>query len=343
MCKRNNSLDIAKGLAVLLMIWGHCIQFGNGSDFLQQQGYYDDVIYRSIYSFHMPLFAIIGGYLLSCSLKKRTTKSVLSSRLKNLAIPIISWSLVNYIIEASTYGMAESIVGGLKQYFWVLMGTLWFLWAMLFCSVCVMLIHSACKDNVSVFIVVFVLNMITPDSFNLNYFKFLYPFFAAGYLWKEEDIGKRLNKLLSSRMRFAYVGGLFLIWVILLTQFKKEVFIYQSGFTLLGKGNPEKQLFIDIFRVLIGLCGSVWMLFFANCISKTILAKFLSTLGKNSLGIYIVNNYVNIYILKIFCANMKQNAAWVIALTCITMFVCLAISLLIGRNKSLNKLLLGGR
>ena len=287
MCKRNNSLDIAKGLAVLLMIWGHCIQFGNGSDFLQQQGYYDDVIYRSIYSFHMPLFAVIGGYLLSCSLKKRTTKSVLSSRLKNLAIPIISWSLV------------------------------------------------------SVFIVVFVLNMITPDSFNLNYFKFLYPFFAAGYLWKE-DIGKRLNKLLSSRMRFAYVGGLFLIWVILLTQFKKEVFIYQSGFTLLGKGNPEKQLFIDIFRVLIGLSGSVWMLLFANCISKTILAKFLSTLGKNSLGIYIINNYVNIYI-EDFCADMKQNAAWVIVLTCITTFVCLAISLLIGRNKSLNKLLLGGR
>lgn len=78
--------------------------------------------------------------------------------------------------------------------------------------------------------------------------------------------------------------------MILLTQFKKEVFIYQSGFTLLGKGNPEKQLFIDIFRVLIGLCGSVWMLLFANCISKTILVKFLSTLGKNSLGIYIVNN-----------------------------------------------------
>lgn len=343
MCRRNNTLDIAKGFAVLLMVWGHCIQYGNGSSFLQEQCYYNDVIFRAIYSVHMPLFAIIGGYLLSCSLKRRSTMRVLSSRVKGLGIPIIVWSLTNYIIAISIYGMAEGIIGSLKQYFWILMGTLWFLWAMLFCSVCVMFIHCVCKDYVVAFIAVFVLNTITPDGYNLNYFKFLYPFFAVGYLWEEKGIGKRMNKILSNRTKFACGGVLFVVWLILLTQFNKEVYIYQSGFTLLNKENLGKQLFIDVFRTLIGLCGSAWILLLAIYIGNTILAKLFIKLGKNSLGIYTINSYANLYILKKICATMEPNAVRVIVLTCITMIICLAVSLLIRRSKSLDKLFLGGR
>ena len=206
MYKRNNYLDIAKGIAALLMVWGHCIQFGNGSIFLQQQCYYDDVIYRSIYSFHMPLFAIIGGYLLSCSLKKRSSLNVMSVRLKSLGLPILVWSLVNYIIEISTHGLADGIIGIMKQYFWTLMSTHWFLWAMLFCSICVILIHGVCNNSVVAFIAVFVLSMIIPDKFNLSYFKFLYPFFAIGYLWDNQSIGDRMKELMLGKAKLAWGG-----------------------------------------------------------------------------------------------------------------------------------------
>lgn len=343
MCKRNDNLDIAKGIAVLLMVLGHCIQYGNGNEFLQQQYYYNDIVYRSIYSFHMPLFAVIGGYLLSGSLKKKSIIDVLDSRVKSLGVPIVVWSLVNYIIEVLTYGRSEGIIGGLKQYFWTLMGTFWFLWAMLFCTVCVLFVHNICKDAVVVFVIVFILNMITPDGYNLNYFKFLYPFFAVGYLWKAKDIGKEMNEILISKKKVILGGVLFVIWLALLTQFKKEMFIYQSGFSLIGKENIGNQLFIDVFRILIGFCGSVCILLLTSCIRKTAIAAFFIKLGKQSLGIYIINNYVNLYILKIFCVNIIPNAVWIIALTCFITFVCLAISLLISKNKLLDKLLLGGR
>lgn len=151
----------------------------------------------------MPLFAIVVGYLLSCSLKKRSAMLVLSSRWRSLGIPIIIWSLVNYIIELSLYGMKEGIIGGLKQYFWILLGTRWFLWALLFCSVCVVFIHCVCKDYIAVFVVVFALALFTPDEYNLNYFKFLYPFFTIGYLWEWKGIGEKLNKIFSVRTKIA--------------------------------------------------------------------------------------------------------------------------------------------
>lgn len=205
--KRNDNLDIAKGFAIFLVVWGHCIQYGNGGNFIQQQRYYDDIIFQAIYSFHMPLFAIIGGYLLSCSLKKRSAMLVLSSRWRSLGIPIIIWSLVNYIIDLSLYGMEDGLIGGLKQYFWILLGTLWFLWALLFCSVCVVFIHCVCKDYVVAFAVVFALSLITSDGYNLNYFKFLYPFFTMGYLWERKGVGEKLNKILSGRIKIAGRGG----------------------------------------------------------------------------------------------------------------------------------------
>lgn len=58
---KRNYIDCVRGIAVFLMVWGHTIQCGNGQAFIDEKSYYSDLIFRSIYSFHMPLFAIWGG------------------------------------------------------------------------------------------------------------------------------------------------------------------------------------------------------------------------------------------------------------------------------------------
>lgn len=58
---KRNYIDCVRGIAVFLMVWGHTIQCGNGQAFIGEKSYYSDLIFRSIYSFHMPLFAILGG------------------------------------------------------------------------------------------------------------------------------------------------------------------------------------------------------------------------------------------------------------------------------------------
>lgn len=73
---KRNYIDCVRGIAVFLMVWGHTIQCGNGQAFIDEKSYYSDLIFRSIYSFHMPLFAILGGGLF-CSLP---WKSILAKR-----------------------------------------------------------------------------------------------------------------------------------------------------------------------------------------------------------------------------------------------------------------------
>lgn len=100
---------------------------------------------------------------------------------------------------------------------------------------------------------------------------------------------------------------------------------------------------IDVFRVLIGLCGSGWILLSTICISKTVLAKLFIKLGKNSLGVYIANSYVNLYILEVLFKDLSPNVVRVIVLTCIITLVCLSVVMLMGKNKTLSRLLFGGR
>lgn len=51
--------NTVKGVAVFLMLWGHCIQYCAMDSF----DCFGNVVYKAIYSFHMPLFMLISGYL----------------------------------------------------------------------------------------------------------------------------------------------------------------------------------------------------------------------------------------------------------------------------------------
>ena len=62
--KRDVVIDVLKGIAVLAVLLGHAIQRGLVVD------YYDNIMFKVIYSFHMPLFMLLSGY----SLYKYTKK-----------------------------------------------------------------------------------------------------------------------------------------------------------------------------------------------------------------------------------------------------------------------------
>ena len=51
---RNNLIDYIKAFAIVLVVIGHSIQYGSGHDFMSNH-FWDDVIVRIIYSFHILL------------------------------------------------------------------------------------------------------------------------------------------------------------------------------------------------------------------------------------------------------------------------------------------------
>ena len=96
--KRLNFLDIAKGIAILLMIVGHVTSTGFVKD--------------TIFSFHMPLFIIISGFLY----KEKSFKIEIKNLVIKLLIPTMIILIFVYAIKNIEYlGISKTIVESLKM------------------------------------------------------------------------------------------------------------------------------------------------------------------------------------------------------------------------------------
>ncbi|MBC2606611.1 acyltransferase family protein [Pelagicoccus albus] len=82
--KRTHWLDLLKAVGMLLVVYGHS---GSTSPEVDQW----------IYSFHMPLFFLVSGYLFKDSALLMTTGSFIAKQLKNILIPYILFSAVGYM------------------------------------------------------------------------------------------------------------------------------------------------------------------------------------------------------------------------------------------------------
>ena len=78
-------INVLRGLAIFLMLWGHSIQFGNAGQF----DFYNNIVFKIIYSFHMPFFMLISGYLFFFSASKRSLVELIEYKGKSLMYPIV--------------------------------------------------------------------------------------------------------------------------------------------------------------------------------------------------------------------------------------------------------------
>ncbi|MBM6961650.1 acyltransferase family protein, partial [Bacteroides caecigallinarum] len=94
---RNTVIDIMKGIGIILMVVGHagCPTF----------------LYNFIYTFHMPLFFMISGCLISGS------KPNLIKRIKALYWPFLFWNILSLIMQYPLYKLGiYSRVYDLNEY-----------------------------------------------------------------------------------------------------------------------------------------------------------------------------------------------------------------------------------
>ncbi len=91
---RNISIDVIKATTILFVILGHSIQYGCGTEYLESKSFFQNSLFEYIYSFHMPLFAMISGYLFYYTVSRRSYKEVIINRIQRLFIPILSWQII---------------------------------------------------------------------------------------------------------------------------------------------------------------------------------------------------------------------------------------------------------
>jgi fucose 4-O-acetylase-like acetyltransferase len=341
---RNELLDIIKGVAIILVVFGHCIQYGSGSEYLHRLVFFDNTVFKVIYSFHMPLFMLVSGYLFNLSVCRHSFKNILLSRFTTLIIPIFVWSFLTIAIRSIIHNEDIAVFSLIKTYLKTSLTTLWFLWAIFYCSLVVLFVRKIFNDSIYMYIFGFILTFFIPDVLNLHLYKFMYPFFVLAYFYsKNEDcITPWVSKQKASILLFV-LGFVFLTMIIF---YSNDSYIYTSGYYVLNK-NIVRQFFIDIYRLLIGLVGSMLIILIIkisyNKINNTLFIA-VSKIGTFSLGIYIISGYIVDWILTKLTYNIISiNYLLVFIETTVIIIISLFTTLIIKKFKITRVFLLGGR
>ena len=346
--KRNLFLDFVKAFAIILVVVGHNIQCGSGTNYLKEELFFDNIIFKYIYSFHMPLFMLISGYFFAYGINKEA-KDIFINKFKSLIVPILTWAIVPLVVFISVKFLKNefSIISTITYYISYSLHSLWFLWAVFWCSLIVLITNKMFKDNILIYILIFTISFFIPDVYNLALYKFMFPYFVIGYLYKKYNLQENLSPIYNSNY-FVCLSGV--IFFILLYYFERNSYIYVSKHTILNK-DIINQLSIDFYRYFIGFIGSIFTLSLLfkiyNIITKQIILKenhFLLTIGKNTMGIYIISNFINLYILNKVTGFMKNPNYFILGIeSVLVILVSILIIRFIQQYKILNKFLLGAK
>lgn len=263
---RDNSIDIAKGIGIILVVWGH--QFENCP------------ILNWILLFHMPLFFFLGG----CFIKDEKYPIFLYKKIRTLFIPFLFFYMGSLLLKIVIYRMREGKFNFMQDtYFYSISSInypLWFI-VCLFISINIYYFLRRLKHNFVAIIITTLAGAI------LFYFQISLPFFISQallttlFLYLGESTYKRgiNNKILFS--------------IFLLTL---PIFIYAGIENIrvdIGGLIINSNLLIFL---LPAVCGIFFTLLISRLFSHSKITRPLQTLGRYSLFIFAL--HVNTGFLK---------------------------------------------
>lgn len=267
--KRIEWIDIAKGIGILAVILGHC------------NIPRDMIIYSIIYSFHMPLFFIIGGLFFrndvdfNILIRKKAKVLIRPYYYTCFAIIILSaflaysyeesvWVTVREWIYASLYASGAPVFFDIK-----FIGAIWFLWAM-FWGILFLYIALRIKYSSVFVIVVFLIGCISreywlPFSVQAGMVATIYLY--IGYLIKSKNLIKYIIDI-----RTLIISTL--IW---------GVGLYFGCGTIYLVANYYRLGIFDFFISIVSVFSVLGLSYYIQKIE--VLGRILQYFGRNSLKI----------------------------------------------------------
>ena len=319
-------LDSLKLFAIFLVVWGHV--------FLDM-GYVDALKYTGlnglIYSFHMPLFMTLSGYV---SFKVISRQGNIKRKFVQLIIPCLSLAIICHFLHYDN--------------------NFWYLKCLFYCYVIADLYYRITFPGKAVLfcILCFFLFPITARYQYSYKIDFMLPFFFGGLFLREKQyiITKNLPTLL------LVSGSCFLVCSIF---WQKQYIYYFSkpnyiDYRFLIKAHKflfdEMNLVMVGFRYIAGFCGTCFFIFLFEYIYslKTRFCSLLSQLaqyGKYSLHIYILQSFFVSWGIMPFRFSIENRNLYDYLYTpCYSLFIlvlCICLANLLERNRYINLLLFG--
>lgn len=261
---RNANLDGLKFFLIFLVVFGHIDYAGR------------DVLYRIIYSFHMPLFLAVSGYCTSIKSWDNTLKSV--GRIFRVYV------LFAFIILIRTYYRNDKC---LPEDFWIT-PPLWYLEVIMLYRIVIKAINGrlnllSWRAVLCSFIVGFLIGFVPFDFFAFQRIFAFFPFFHLGYCYKHNaSMFKALiDKLDNGDNNRVIIGLSFIVVGILLAIYSPSPFI------------PKYH-----YQGLKGVLGCIYKYFGAIVMSIGLLVLLykkmhvMSEWGRYTLQIYVLHGFV---------------------------------------------------
>ena len=88
--ERDVSIDIAKGICIILVVIGHLLQF-------DCSGLAKNTLFNYIYAFHMPVFMMLSGYVASYGNFDVPFTKLILRRFRQLMVPFFVWMVLTVV------------------------------------------------------------------------------------------------------------------------------------------------------------------------------------------------------------------------------------------------------
>ena len=242
----------------------------------------------------MPLFMLVSGYLFAYSASRRSIGENMKKKFFTLIVPIFVWvALLQISSIASDIYHSNSIhlFGIIKAYISGVVHGFWFLWAIFWSALVVLVVRKYLRDRSFVYIGIALMCLFLPNKYPIHMCSFVFPYFVLGYkfnLYKTKIDFKEVTK----PSAFICISILFFV---LLSLYNRSSYIYTSGYCILN-GNMLHQLLIDFYRFCIGLVGSIFCLLLLEkvyrFVKNTNWSQSILYVGQKTMGIYLIQGYL---------------------------------------------------
>lgn len=328
MGKRLEYIDNLKGLAILMVVIGHVIQFLYSPD-----NFDSNIVFRVIYSFHMPLFFILSGFVTTFAMEPETNIGIkIRKRFVQLIIPFIFWGGYYSLISSRKYIhiFREPDIG------------LWFLLVLFDIYIFLLMTTRFCnklgffKNNkwsfllqaLVAYIIVYMMNGIFKGIFGLGLALQYFPYFAVGAI-----VRTYCNIQMVCKKKYLLIWGALFVtlvsfWYRLPSKVPSDAYVFVKYLNSFG-----------CYRFMTALSGSIFLLvLFCNYLDRKLLLSFV---GRKTLVIYILN-YPIIWLVSfspnnLFYGNILLSVLFLIVI----MAVSLSVDFLVKRIPIVNTLMLG--
>lgn len=278
MSKRTDWVDYAKGIGIILVVYGHLLSSGYHSDLgipKQFFGFSDSIIY----GFHMPLFFLLSGLFVEKSLQKHGSRKYLYNQLRRLVYPYFIWSILQMSVEVifSNHTQKGTSLSDILVIVYQPWGQFWFIYALFLMQLIFVLVNRLGEFAPEILVIIGAGLFFFPIQIEvaaLTPFSAHFIFFISGILFRKYLWDKGIIK-----------PSIWIIFISFIVLMSSGIYIFTNAVKPTRLASSNHPLYF-MYLAIVGI-------YFCMSLSQYLAGKnifpFLRTLGLYSIQIYLAH------------------------------------------------------